>query len=240
MWLLLEELGLVDNTKNLQRAVVTEKRFSRSFLASGRLDAEYYQPKYDYLERRLSALPTRRLNELVKIQKSIEPGSNAYKEQGVPFVRVSDLSKFGIETPSVCLDRATYATASRPQKDTILLSKDGSVGIAYKVENDTDVITSGAILHLSVKTKDVLPDYLTLVLNSPIIRMQAERDAGGSIIQHWKPSEIEKVVIPILPLDIQKEISNKVQVSFKLREEARLLLEKAKQHVEEAIEGKSS
>lgn len=132
MWLLLEELGLVDNTKNLQRAVVTEKRFSRSFLASGRLDAEYYQPKYDYLERRLSALPTRRLNELVKIQKSIEPGSNAYKEQGVPFVRVSDLSKFGIETPSVCLDRATYATASRPQKDTILLSKDGSVGIDRK------------------------------------------------------------------------------------------------------------
>lgn len=30
---------------------------------------------------------------------------------------------------------------------------------------------------------------MTLVLNLPIVQLQAERDAGGSIIQHWKPSE---------------------------------------------------
>ncbi|MCI6644358.1 MAG: restriction endonuclease subunit S, partial [Bacteroidales bacterium] len=167
---------------------------------------------------------------------SIEPGSDAYQTEGIPFVRVSDLNKFGLETPSVCLDRATYATAPRPQKDTILLSKDGSVGIAYKVETDMDVITSGAILHLSVKEKEILPDYLTLVLNSPIVKMQAERDAGGSIIQHWKPSEIEQVVIPILPPDIQQKLSEQVSKSFALRREAGALLAEAKAMVERAIE----
>lgn len=55
-----------------------------------------------------------------------------------------------------------------------------------------DVITSGAIIHLTVTDKEVLPDYLTLVINSVVVKLQAERDAGGSIIQHWKPSEIEK------------------------------------------------
>lgn len=239
-YLLFKDLGLIEEKEDHHKIVVMEKKLSASFFVSGRLDAEYYQPKYDYLDRQLSILTTRYLGDIVEIRKSIEPGSEAYQAEGVPFVRVSDLSKFGIETPSICLDRATYATALRPHKDTILLSKDGSVGIAYKVKDDIDMITSGALLHLSVKGKEVLSDYLTLVLNSPIVKMQAERDAGGSIIQHWKPSEIEKVVIPVLPLNIQKEISKKVQESFRLRKEAGELLEKAKLLVEDAIEEQCS
>lgn len=70
--------------------------------------------------------------------------------------------------------------------------------------------------------------------------LQAERDAGGSIIQHWKPSEIEQVIIPVLSLNIQKEISKKVQESFRLRKEAGELLEKAKQLVDDAIERQCS
>lgn len=54
-----------------------------------------------------------------------------------------------------------------------------------------NVISSRGILHLTVKDNAVLPDYLTLVLNSTIVRLQAERSVGGSIIQHWKQSEIE-------------------------------------------------
>ena len=236
MYLLLKELGLIDDMPQRNKVVTTEKKLSATFFASGRLDAEYYQPKYDYLDSQLAQLPTQRLGELVEVRKSIEPGSEAYQTEGIPFVRVSDLNKFGLETPSVCLDRTTYATAPRPQKDTILLSKDGSVGIAYKLDTDTDMITSGAILHLSVKEKEVLPDYLTLVLNSPIVKMQAERDAGGSIIQHWKPSEIEQVIIPILPPDIQQKLSEQVSQSFVLRREAEALLAEAKAMVEKAIE----
>lgn len=236
MYLLLKELGLIDDMPQRNKVVTTEKKLSATFFASGRLDAEYYQPKYDYLDSQLAQLPTQRLGELVEVRKSIEPGSEAYQTEGIPFVRVSDLNKFGLETPSVCLDRTTYATAPRPQKDTILLSKDGSVGIAYKLDTDTDMITSGAILHLSVKEKEVLPDYLTLVLNSPIVKMQAERDAGGSIIQHWKPSEIEQVIIPILPPDMQQKLSEQVSKSFELRREAGVLLSEAKGMVERAIE----
>lgn len=236
MYLLLKDLGLLAEKSPRHKVVATEKKLSASFFASGRLDAEYYQPKYDYLDSQLSQLLIQRLGAIVDIRKSIEPGSEAYQAEGIPFVRVSDLNKLGLETPSVCLDRATYATAPHPQKDTILLSKDGSVGIAYKVEDDTDVITSGAILHLSVKEKSVLPDYLTLVLNSPIVKMQAERDAGGSIIQHWKPSEIEQVVIPILSPDIQQKLSEQVSKSFALHREANALLAEAKAMVERTIE----
>lgn len=236
-WLLLMEVGVLPNIEKESKTVKTCKRLSDSFLSSGRLDAEYYQPKYDYLFYQLSKFPTSTIGELTKIDKSIEPGSDAYQETGVPFIRVSDFSKFGLTDTAIHIDKEEFNNVIRPQKNTILLSKDGSVGIAYKVEEPLDVITSGAILHLSLISTDVLPDYLTLVLNSPIVRLQAERDAGGSIIQHWKPSEIENVIIPILPMPIQQKISGKIQESFRLRKESKELLNTAKRKVEMTIEG---
>lgn len=216
--------------------------FGESFCNSGRLDAEYYQPKYDALFKTLSRFKCAKLggaNGLVNITKSIEPGSEAYVEEGIPFVRVSDVSRFEISEPEIKLrsDILPNPELLFPQKDTILLSKDGSVGIAYKVETPMSVITSGALLHLKIRDKlTILPDYLTLVLNSPIVQLQAERDSNGAIIQHWKPSEIENVIIPILEMDLQKEIAAKVQESFALRKQSKQLLEYAKQAVEMAIE----
>lgn len=233
--LLLAELGLNDwqPTKSSSNSV----SFSNSFLLSGRLDAEYYQPKYDELYNYLKRKETKTLGSIAKIKKSIEPGSNAYQETGIPFVRVSNITKYGLSEPEIHLNRAEYeATDLKPKKDTILLTKDGTVGTAYKVEKDLDIITSGAILHLTIKDKDFLPDYVTLILNSIVVSTQAERDAGGSIIQHWKPSEIEQVIIPKLSINIQKEISEKIQKSFVLKTESRKLLELAKQAVEIAIE----
>lgn len=227
---------------SMQASTLSIKKLSKSFLLSGRLDAEYYQPKYDALFDVLSKFEMRKLggaHGLVSIAKSIEPGSEAYVDEGIPFIRVSDVSKFEISKPEIKLRRDILPNPEVlfPQKDTILLSKDGSVGIAYKVESSMQVITSGALLHLTVRDKsEVLPDYLTLVLNSPIVQLQAERDSNGAIIQHWKPSEIENVIIPVLDMDIQKEIATKVRESFALRKQSKQLLEYAKQAVEMAIE----
>lgn len=205
--------------------------------SSGRLDAEYYQPKYDALFAQLSKYDCDTIKDIAHIKKSVEPGSEAYQDSGIPFVRVSDVTKFGISESSVFLSPNDFSLKElQPKKDTILLSKDGSVGIAYKVEEDMDCITSGALLHLSVFNQDYTPDYLTLVLNSIVVQMQAERDSNGAIIQHWKPSEIEQVIIPKLPKPIQETISSKIQESFALKAESKRLLHEAKMMVEREIE----
>lgn len=231
----------IDNENFINRER-TIKLLSRSFLASGRLDAEYYQSKYDILFNKLSEFKTAELGGIdgvVDIKKSIEPGSEYYQKEGIPFIRVSDVDKFEIRKPAINLPYNIVANTENlyPKKDTILFSKDGSVGIAYKVQEDMEAITSGALLHLTVKDKKViLPDYLTLVLNSPIVQMQAERDSNGAIIQHWKPSDIEKVVIPLLDMEIQKEITAKVQEAIELRKESKRFLECAVKAVEMAVE----
>lgn len=205
--------------------------------SSGRLDAEYYQPKYDALFAQLSKYECDTIKDIAHIKKSVEPGSEAYQDSGIPFVRVSDVTEFGVSEPNIYLSPSDFSLNElRPKKDTILLSKDGSVGIAYKVEEDLDCITSGALLHLSVFNENYAPDYLTLVLNSIVVQMQAERDSNGAIIQHWKPSEIEQVIIPKLPKPIQKTISAKIQESFALKKESKRLLDEAKMMVEREIE----
>ena len=77
---------------------------------------------------------------------------------------------------SIYLSENEFKDCIRPKKDTIFLSKDGTVGIAYKMNKDENIITSSAILHLDVKDEKVLPDYLTLVLNSILyVRKKKER-----------------------------------------------------------------
>ena len=237
---LLEAVGLADFKPSTQNTNI--KTFAQSFGTSGRLDAEYYQPKYEEMMARITNQSHSKLVDVVTIKKSIEPGSDAYAEEGLPFIRVSDYSKYGLTTPDKCLSDAFVADnqalleSLKPKANTVLFSKDGSVGTAYLLREDLHCVTSGAILHLLLKRDDVLPEYLTLVLNSKLVQMQAERDAGGSIILHWRVGEIENVILPIIDLTTQTKISQLVQQSFTLKAQSEHLLSVAKRAVEMAIE----
>ena len=241
--LLLNALGVANFLPSTEN--VNIKSFKDSFVATGRLDAEYYQPKYEEMMTHIAAQAHQKLAALLTIQKSMEPGSDAYTEDedGLPFLRVADYNKFGITAPqknlkaSFVIENKMKLASLKPKAGTILFSKDGSVGEAYCLHQDADFITSGAVLHLTVRdTKQVLPDYLTLALNSKLVRMQAERDAGGSIILHWRLSEIENVIVPVVDRTIQTQIADLVQQSFALKAKSERLLETAKRAVEIAIE----
>lgn len=241
--LLLNEIGINDFTQSEEG--INIKRLSNSFRASGRLDAEYYQPKFDEVMEKIKSQTYDRLLNLVEITKSIEPGSMNYttEDNGLPFMRVADFSKNGLTTPQKYLS-STFVSENydkiqilKPKKGIILFSKDGSVGTAYHLRKDFNGITSGAILHLKVRDKSkIIPEYLTLALNSKVVQMQAERDAGGSIILHWRVSEIENVLVPIIDFYKQQSIAALVEESFKLKKESEQLLEISKTAVEMAIE----
>ncbi|GHT65346.1 hypothetical protein FACS1894110_07000 [Spirochaetia bacterium] len=239
--MLLQEIGLSDFGSSIKN--VNIKSFGKSFLETGRLDAEYYQPKYEEIMNKAMKGNYASLDDLVKIKKSIEPGSDFYSDTGIPFLRVADYNQFEITPPEIhlsekfCKENDKLIKSLYPRKKTILFSKDGSVGTAYMVREDIQAVTCGALLHLTVKDKKkVLPEYLTLVLNSQIVRKQAERDAGGSIILHWRIEEIKQVVIPIIDYKLQQKIALLIEKSFSFRKESGQLLELAKKAVEKSIE----
>ncbi|MCE1164842.1 MAG: restriction endonuclease subunit S [Bacteroidetes bacterium] len=243
--LLLETIGL----KNFKPSTdpINIKNYKDSFLTTGRLDSEYYQKKYEEVVNHIKEQKHDILSNIVKIKKSIEPGSDAYSDEGLPFLRVADYNKFGINRPekkisnSFCKANKDLITDLKPKKETILFSKDGTLGLAYMLRQDEEMITSGAILHLTVKDKSsIIPEYLTLVLNSILVIMQAERDSGGSIILHWRINEIENVIVPIIDYAKQQKIAELVEESFGLKKQSERLLNTAKRAVEIAIEQNES
>ncbi|EDP3490803.1 restriction endonuclease subunit S [Campylobacter jejuni] len=223
-------------TKSLNISIHTLKE---SFLKTGRLDSEYYQKKYEINEKIIMNKKYTVLDNLVSITKSIEPGSNLYKNKGIPFIRVANLTQYGLSEADVFLDEKDffpqYLQILYPKKDTILFSKDGSIGVAYCVKEDKEVVTSGAILHLNIKDKEnILPEYLTLFLNSVFVKLQAQRDCGA----HWRIEDINKVLVAILDIKTQEKIAKYIQESFNLRKKSKQLLDNAKIKVEEQIQGK--
>lgn len=237
--ILLSEVGLLDwNPKH-------ELSFIRKYsdtLSAGRIDAEYFQPKYDEIIGIIKKYKGSfdKLGNLVGIKKCIEPGSIAYQDNGIPFIRVSNLSKFGISNNSQqYISEVLYEKIKehQPQKGEILLSKDASPGIAYYLtEEPTKMVPSSGILRLKIKDRKILPECLTLILNSVLTTKQIERDVGGSIINHWRPDQVGSTIIPIIKNDIQIRIKKLLEESFKNKEYSTKLLNVAKQCVEHAIE----
>ncbi len=185
------------------------------------------------------------LGDIVSIKKCIEPGSSAYQDNGILFLRVSNLSKLGIKNGNQrYLSKGLYQTIKKhqPQKGEILLSKDATPGIAYYLKDEPEkMIPSGGILRLKVHDEHRLyPEYLTLVLNSTLVQKQIERNVGGSIINHWLVSQVKKTLIPILHETTQQKIAEMVNNSFYNRKLSKQLLEIAKRGVELAIENDES
>ena len=237
--LLLSELGLLGWKPKHTLSFV--KNFSNT-KESNRFDAEYFQPEYEEIVEAVKKYKGgfEELGNLVKVKKSVEPGSEAYQENGIPFVRVSNLSKFELSNNNQqFISEELYGELKthQPKQGEILLSKDATPGMAwYLNEKVQKMIVSGGILRLKIDNKRVLPEYLTLVLNSVIVQKQIERDSGGSIINHWRPDQVKATIVPILGEGKQKEITELVEKSFNDRKLSKSLLEIAKQGVEMAIE----
>jgi len=248
---LLEELELKNwkpKTKKINiggREFEEEENISIRMLCevvkADRMDAEYWEPKYDEILTKIarkSALKS--LREFLKrnIKRGIEVGSNNYQKKGIPFIRVSNISKLGIvENNQKYISKELYNKLKRfykPKRGEILLTKDATPGIAYVLKNDIEGIISSGIVKLSVQ--NIEEEYLALVINSIVGRIQIKKEGGGSIISHWKPKQIEELLIPTLSSQIQRKISQLIQQSFKVRKNSKKLLKIAKETVETYIE----
>ena len=235
--LLLSELGLADWQPRRQTESVRD--FSDVW-DTGRIDAEYYQPKYDEIVDAIKGYADGwdELGNLVTMRKCVEVGSKEYLDEGIPFVRVSNITPFEItEEKYISAELYSQVAQHQPQQGEILLSKDATPGIAHYLDKRPGkMIPAGGILRLKRKSAKINDEYLTLALNSMLTQEQVNRDVGGSVIMHWRPDQVAGTLIPILPQAKQAEIRRKVMESATLRRQSRELLERAKRAVEMAIE----
>tara|TARA_B100000795_G_C22805779_1_gene444812 strand:- start:2819 stop:4213 length:1395 start_codon:yes stop_codon:yes gene_type:complete len=239
-----QAVTLLEKELGLNKIVFEKpKSYTASFsevVNSNRADADFYQTKYKQLEKHISTLQYKSLASICNFQKGYEVGTKLYTDQGPTFIRVSNLTingfTFGNADKYISNNTYSIFKAHKPNNGDILLTKDGTIGTCYIVDEEVEGIISSGIMNLALNDTSIPKEYLALVINSTICQMQADRDCSGALITHWKPEQIRKMKIPILSPETMEHLADLVTRSKVARKESKQLLEQAKNRVEELIE----
>ena len=215
---------------------VSTKSFSRSFATSGRLDAEFYQPKHDELERHIRDKGNCcKLSDVASfIQRGRQP---VYAASGLRVINSRH-----VQSGYVDLTGERYGV--EPNSDDLIIRKNdvllngtgrGTIGRCSAYLNDKQALPDNHVTIIRSSTMD--PVYLSVYLNSIAGQMQVERFYKGSSGQiELYPEDIGNFLIWNAPKDVQHSIRQAVETSLSKKEESFQCLEKAKRAVEIAIE----
>lgn len=219
----------VENSKNY-----SIKSLSESFVKSKRLDAEYYQDKYDSFEKAIrnyhngySTLNNFFKNISDKCSKNLPEYS--YVEIGDINVETGDASYNIIKTKELPENAKVMA-----QKGDILVSTVRPNRGAIAILQDAFLV-SGAFTVLR-SNGAYSSQTLQVLLRNKIYKEWLLKFNVGTSYPVIKDADILNLEIPLIPIDLQYQISQKVQESFKLRKQSKDLLNKAVKAVDIAIE----
>ncbi|MEW7399142.1 restriction endonuclease subunit S [Elizabethkingia anophelis] len=235
--LLLETLGLQDFQPSTD--AVNVKSLKESFLSSGRLDAEYYQPKYDTIESKLDKLNTFKIKEVFTILSS--PSPSKYQETGIKVIKTKN-----VRIPNIEIDNITDHT----EQANLLIKKDdllfasmgvGSLGRVSYIDKEVPNCTIDGTIKLfrikeKVKNQNIEIPTLLFLTSSIGQELIYKYVIGSTGIISISKENIENLLIPEIDSKSAKRLSDLVLESQQLKTESEKLLETAKLAVEIAIE----
>ena len=209
------------------------KSFKDSFASTGRLDAEYYQPKYENLLNLLrkdgltiaDVAPVRS----EKFQKT--PG--AYFQ----YLEIGGLRGDGsVAAEAVACDEAPSRASQRVRQGDIITSTVRPIrrlSALVAAEQDGYVCSSGFVV---LQPKQIAAEVLLVYLRLPAICELMDLHTSASLYPAISERDLLGLPIPKIPADVQSKISELVRQSFTLKAQSERLLNSAKRAVEIAIE----
>ncbi|MDD3722873.1 MAG: restriction endonuclease subunit S [Lutibacter sp.] len=235
---LLDALNIKDDISNSES--INIKNFSESFLSTGRLDAEYYQKKYEDVIERIKQYKFgyNRLESFIKDYSTGYPyKSENYTSVGIPVIRINNITNGVLNLENAV--KIDHSDINLSEKDIavendLLISMSGSIGNSCKIPNGIKAVVNQRIMRITPKNFNV--DVLALIINSHIGKTQLDRIGTGGVQTNISATDIKQILIPNLPNDEQVHISNLIKKSFILKNESEQLLNAAKLAVELAIE----
>ena len=172
-------------------------------------------------DKKLASVELQQLCELVTDGTHYTP---EYAQEGVIFLSAKNVTSGYVDWQNVkfipqSLHRELQKRVS-PQRNDILLAKNGTTGIAAIVDRDCifDIYVSLALLR---PKSDVLPVYLHSALNSFNCRKQFHGALKGIGVPNLHLNEIRKASIPKPPLSMQRNFAVRVSTLEKLKKNYR-------------------
>lgn len=234
------------NTESNQSPNITIATLKESFIKTGRLDAEYYQSKYEDIETKIHNFPTIKLKDLVQypITSGATPkaGGSDYTdfENGIPFLRAVDLKNARVDIANLLyIKPETHAKSLKRTKLTkgdVLFSIAGVIGrcAIFDYDFEANINQALAILRFT-ESKGIKRLYLIAFFNSQFGQIYLERYSRQGLQTNLNLDEVGNLEIPIIDSTTQTQIAAHIQKSFELRAEAKSLLESAKSKVESTL-----
>ncbi len=236
--LLLEELGLKDFKVEDDLFYVVNLSNVKS---AHRTDAEYFQPKYRLIEKKLiKDFKAKKIRDFNFIEITTGQYSEEYIEAalGKPYIRGTDLSG----TITVKLDNLVYIdskkqlSSKKAKCGDVVVTRVGTVGISARLPKEVEGGTiSDNLIRLSFPEERLNSYYVSLFLNS-IGSQFMIRESRGSVQSRLNQETLKEIVLPVLPKATQQKIADLVRKSHEARKKAKELLEEAKTKVEKLIE----
>lgn len=212
---------------------ISNKMYSASFEVTGRLDAEYYQPKYEAYVNALHTIDT--VNSLCDIHdKNYVPKS----EKQYKYIELANVGNSGDITDVEFIEGSELPSRARRQVkagQVLVPSVEGSLQSCTLITDEFD----GALCSTGfyVLTSDSINSETLLVLfKSEVMQALLKQRCSGTILAAITKDELLSMPLPKIDDNIQTETARKVQMSFSLRRQSKQLLECAKRAVEIAIE----
>jgi restriction endonuclease S subunit len=240
--LLLKTIGLL-NFKPSKKAT-NIKSFKKSFLTTGRLDAEYYQPIYERVEKIIKKNGFVCLENICSTINYRSVPTSPYTEEGngIPYIKGLNL-----KSTFIIKDKLDYIvnTKGLPSKvftkeGDIVISQMGTVGDIGVVTKDEAgwIFASFTIRARLKKNSGFLPRFIGLYIQNIAKNYYLQQNiAQASVRQNTDLPTIRKMYIPKVEIIIQQQIADLIDESFSLRRKSEKLLEEAKTMVEREIEG---
>lgn len=215
---------------------VTQKRFS-DFVNSGRLDAEYYQPKYDKIETVIQSYKGG--SDVVSSFFTQNKTACTFDKQVYKYIEIGDINIGNGEVNYNLIPTEELPANAKiiVNKGDLLVSKvrpyRGAVAIANFAGKD--IIASGAFTVLQEK-QGMKKEVLQVLLRTSFYKDWLLKWNVGSSYPVIKDDDILNLLVPKISENIQHQIADKVQESFTLKAESKRLLNLTKTAVETAIE----
>jgi len=234
--LLLQELDLVDFKPSTENIAI--KTLSESFSITERLDAEYYQPKYEEIENALLKykLGYDSIGSLFKLSKRT---FKVDKDKLYEYVEIGSIDVSSGEIMPEFITGAELPANAKRRLSTgqIIVSKVRTYRSGIAMVNKDNYIGSGAFCVLEEKSgSQVSKETLFLFLRSNLFLEWSLKPNTGTSYPVILDEDILNFNIPLIDKNVQNIIAAKIQQSFALRKESKRLLDLAKQSVEMAIE----
>lgn len=221
----------------LNKDNVNKRSFFSSLVSSGRLDAEYYQLKYDQYRDLITSYS----NGYESIENVCTLRDKNYKPQekkSYKYIELANIGKSGEITGytyEIGKELPTRARRKVKTDDVIISSIEGSLESCALVtpEYNNALCTTGFYV---VNSTEINPETLLVLFKSEPIQNLLKKGCSGTILTAINKSELQKIPIPLIAKKTQEKIKSKIVESFELRDQSHHLLDVAKQSVELAIE----